>query len=87
MIKFRMLSKHDLESARLIAQDLRSRGFEVTDVGEADILRNADNVKEDEVYVIHAQGSAWNYLKFRNLVTSAEYGLREFRYEGVRTLG
>lgn len=87
MIKFRMLSKHDLESARLIAQDLRSRGFEVTDVGEADILRDEDNVKEDEVYVIHAQGSAWDYLKFRNLVTSEKYGLREFRYEGVRTLG
>lgn len=87
MIEFRVLSKHNVESARCIVQDLRSRGFEVTDVREADILRDEDNVKEDEVYVIHAQGTAWDYLQFRNLVTSEKYGLREFRYEGVRTLG
>ena len=85
MINFRVLTEANLDQAARVAHDLCTRGFNVVNVLSADILRDEDNAKVSECFAVCCQGSAWDYLQLRKDLTE-NYGLREIKWEGVRTL-
>jgi len=86
MIRFNLAIKNNEEYLYGAIRELTNRGFIVTGLKECDILRDGTDEKTGEAYVVECKGHAWDYLQFRKeLIT--EYKRREFKFEGVRTLG
>lgn len=87
MINFRVMCEHSDETLVKMISDLtNNRGFHLVEIRSCDIERDEDNAKVGEAFVICLKGHAWDYLQFRKELVN-EYSLREFKYEGVRTLG
>ena len=85
MINFRVIAEANFEQMAKVVRDLYERGFDVVDVLSADILRDEDNTKVGECFAVCCRGSAWNYLQLRKELTK-KHGLREIKWEGIRTL-
>lgn len=85
MINFRVLTEANLDQVARVANDLYARGFIVVNVLSVDILRDEDNAKVNKGFAVCCKGSAWDYLQLRKELTK-EYGLREIKWEGIRTL-
>jgi len=87
MINFRVMCEFNPDTlVKMLCDLINNRNFHLVEIRTCDIERDEDNVKVGEAYVICLKGSAWDYLQFRKELIN-EYGLREFKYEGVRTLG
>lgn len=86
MIRFNLAVENNDEYVVGAIYDLTSRGFTVIGLQIADVVKDSNNEKTGEVIVIMCKGHAWDYIQFRKeLIT--EYGRREFKFKGIRTLG
>ncbi len=86
MIRFNLVIENNAKYLIQAIYDLTSRGFLVTGFHTSDIVRDSDNEKTGEAIVIMCKGHAWDYIQFRKeLIT--DYGRREFKFKGIRTLG
>ena len=81
-MKFRVLTEYTRKNCTDIANDLKRRGFRITDLRQADILEDGTNRKVGDCYSLTAEGNFLKYLKLKR-----ESGLNERMWEGYKTLG
>ena len=81
-MEFRVLTEHTHKNCMDIANDLKRRGFRITDLRQADILEDGTNRKVGDCYSLTAKGNIFKYLKLKR-----ETGLNEHMWEGYKTLG
>ena len=80
-LKFRVLTKNNIEAALNITGLLRNEGFEVYDCKESNIIKSSDSSDIGSVYVLCCVGLKSNYKKFKK-----KYQFTEIEYEGYETL-
>lgn len=86
MIRFNLAVENNDEYVVGAIYDLTSRGFIVIELQMADIVKDSNNEKTGEAVVIMCKGHAWDYIQFRKELIS-KYGRREFKFNGIRTIG
>lgn len=78
---FRVVTNHDDAIAKKAVADIRSFGIEVFGVREADIVKDSDNSKVDETYILECRGSLFDYKRLKKHIEA-----EEIIYEGFKTL-
>lgn len=86
MIRFNLVAKNNDEYVVRAIDDLTSIGFIVIGLQTADVAKDSNNEKTGEAIVIMCKEHAWDYIQFRKELIS-KYGRREFKFNGIRTIG
>lgn len=80
-IKFRMLAQYNKEAVENMADLIRREGFEIYDLRGSDIVKNSDDSKISQVYILCCKGKKSEYERFKH-----KHKLDEITHEGFRTL-
>ena len=80
-MKFRVMIKQDLETAKEFATLLKREGFKLYNVLETGLQDTATDEKVQDVYLLCCKGSKSNYDRFKH-----KHQLSELNDDGIKTL-
>lgn len=78
---FNVLTQYHETALKCVSSNIRMNGCKVIDLREAEIRRDSDDSKVDDVYILVCSGNLLNYLRLK-----MKYRYDTIMYEGRKTL-